>query len=205
VGVTVRKQTGRCTKASRAFVDAKAEHSSTYSAPRLRNIEKHIPNPFTKLDQGKYLHDRPEKDVYKRLIDSFRMRQADNLNLENKTTPRSIYSGTSSSIEPFREYLAKAATRPNMLPPWWDADKQEECEAFGESGAWSDLRHRTSKQEIIDYYGDDKMPMQVRMLAEAVYGVGSMGQNGAGIRKMMAQMESGGPGGGMHMSSMRLA
>jgi splicing suppressor protein 51 len=193
------------TNASRAFVDANAEHSSTYSAPRLRNIEKHISNPFTKLDQGKYLHDRPEKDVYKLLIDSFRMRQADDFNLENRTTPRSIYSGASSSIEPFRQYLAKAATRPNMLPPWWDAEKQKECEAFGESGAWSDLRRRTSKQEIIDYYGDDKMPMQVRMLAEAIYGVGSMGQNGAGMRKMMAQMESGGPGGGMHMSSMRLA
>jgi splicing suppressor protein 51 len=189
----------------RAFVDANAEHSSTYSAPRLRNIEKHIPNSFTKLDQGKYLQDRPEKDVYKLLIDSFRIRQADDFNLENRTTPRSIYSGAWSSIEPFREYLAKAAIRPNMLLPWWDAEKQRECQAFGETGAWSDLRRRTSKQEVIDHYGDDKMPMQVRMLAEAVYGVGSMGQNGVGMRKMMAQMESGGPGGGMHMSSMRLA
>ncbi|KAI8939989.1 hypothetical protein NX059_003712 [Plenodomus lindquistii] len=43
-------------------------------APRLKGLEKHVPNPFTRLDQGKYLHDRPQKDVYKLLIDSFRMR-----------------------------------------------------------------------------------------------------------------------------------
>jgi splicing suppressor protein 51 len=77
----------------------KAEDSSTYSSPRLNDLETHIPNPFTRLDEGKYLHDRLEKDVYKLLIDSFRLRQADECNLENKTTPRSIYTGASSSIK----------------------------------------------------------------------------------------------------------
>ena len=187
--------------AANAFVEANAEHSSTYSSPRLNDLEKHIPNPFTKLDQGKYLHDRPEKDVYKLLIDSFRMRQADDLNLEGKTTPRSVYTGAPSSIEPFRGYLAKAATR-KVLPPWWDAEKQKECEAFGESGAWQDLRRRVTKQEVIQHYGDQKMPMQVRMLAEADYGAGSMGQDGTFVRKQLAQMEQG--GNGQHMSMMSL-
>jgi len=63
-----------------------------------------------------------EKDVYKLLIDSFRMRQADDMNLEGITTPGSSYTGKSSSIEPFRQYLAKAAAR-KVLPPWWTADK----------------------------------------------------------------------------------
>jgi splicing suppressor protein 51 len=170
---------------------SRAEHSSSYSSARLNDLESHVPNPFTRLDQGKYLHDRPEKDVYKLLIDSFRMRQADDWNFENKTTPRSVYSGASSSIQPFREYLAKA-TRKNLLPPWWSAEKQKECEAFGESGAWQDLRRKVLKQEVIEHYGDEKMPMQVRMLAEAVYGAGSMGQDGSGMREMMVQMESGG-------------
>ncbi|KAF1851614.1 uncharacterized protein K460DRAFT_362375 [Cucurbitaria berberidis CBS 394.84] len=195
-----------CAKnAADAFVGANTEHSTNYSAGRLKDLEKHVSNPFTRLDQGKYLHDRPETDVFKLLIDSFRMRQADDLNLENKTTPRSVYTGASSSIEPFRQYLAKAATRPNLLPPWWTADKQKECEAFGESGAWSDLRKKVTKQEMIQHYGDDKMPMQVRMLAEAVYGAGSMGQSGAGMRQVLMQMEKGGPGNGQVMSMMNLA
>ena len=49
-----------CSKnAARAFVGANAEHSSSYSSGRLKDLEKHVPNPFTRLDQGKYLHDRP--------------------------------------------------------------------------------------------------------------------------------------------------
>jgi hypothetical protein len=54
--------------------------------------------------------------MYKLLIDSYRMREADDVNFENKTTPPSVYTGAPSSIEPFRQYLAKAATRPNLLP-----------------------------------------------------------------------------------------
>ena len=73
-----------------------------------------------------------------------------------KTTPKSVYTGALTSIVPFRQYLATAATRPNLLPPWWNAEKQKECEAFGESDAWSDLRKKTSKQDIINYYGDGK-------------------------------------------------
>ncbi|KAJ4366120.1 hypothetical protein N0V83_007755 [Neocucurbitaria cava] len=195
-----------CAKnASEAFVEANAEHSNTYSAGRLKDLEKHEPKPFTRLDEGKYLHDRPEKDVFKLLIDSFRMRQADDFNLEHKTTPNSVYAGASSSIVPFRQYLAKAATRRNILPSWWTADKQKECEAFGESGAWSDLRRKVTKQEMIQHYGDDKMPMQVRMLAEAVYGVGTMGQDGSGARRMMMRMENGGSGNDQIMSMLNLA
>jgi splicing suppressor protein 51 len=193
-----------CAKnASQAFADARTEHSNSDSSGRLKDLEKHVPNPFTRLDQGKYLHDRPEKDVYKLLIDSFRMREADDLNLEGKTTPGSIYTGASSSIAPFRQYLAKAATR-NVLPPWWNADKQKECEAFGESGAWQDLRRRVTKQEVIDHYGDQRSPMQVRMLAEAVYGAGSMGQDGTMMRRQLMQMEQGGPSGSGFMSMLNV-
>lgn len=169
-----------------AYVEANTTHSSNYSSPHLRDLEKHEPKPFTRLQEGNFLHDRPEKDVYKLLIDSFRMRQQDDKKLENKTTPRSVYTGASSSIDPFRKYLAQAATRPGLLPPWWTSEKQKECEAFAESGAWQDVRKKVTKEEVIQHYGDEKAPMQVRMLAEAVYGAGSMGQSGAGMRQVLA-------------------
>lgn len=187
------------TNASRTF-GPNVEHSSSYSAVHVKDLDKHVPNPFTKLDQGKYLHDRSEQDVYKLLIDSFRLRQADEASLEGKTTPNSIYSGASSSIGPFRQYIAKAGSRPNMLPPWWNDEKQKECETYAESRAWNDLRRKVTKQEVIEHYGDQKMPMQLRMLAEAVYGVGLMGQDGTFMRKQMMQMEKGGPPGGQFMS-----
>lgn len=189
-----------CANASRAFVEANAEYSNNYSAPRLKNLDTHISNPFTKLDQAKYLHDRSEKDVNQLLIDSFRMRQADDLNFENKKHPRGIHSGAASSIEPFKEYLAKAAHR-SLLPPWWNDDKQKVCETAGESGP---LRRAVSKDEMVQHYGDSKMPMQLRMLAEAVYGVGTMGQDGTFMRKQMMMMEQGGPGNGQVMSMLGL-
>lgn len=101
---------------SPAFSGAILEHGSSYSSPRLKDLDNHVPNPFTRLDQGKYLDDRPEEDVYKLLVDSFHMRQADDINLKGKTTPGTICTGVASSIEPFRQYLAKVAAR-KLVPP----------------------------------------------------------------------------------------
>jgi splicing suppressor protein 51 len=188
--------------ASYASAGASTEHSSTYSAPRLHDLEVHVPNPFTQLDRGTYLHSRPATAVYKLLIDSFRMRQADDFSFEAKTSPPSVYTGARDSVAPFRAYLAKAAA---LLPPWWTPAHAEEWVAFGGSGAWSDLKRKLTKQQAIEHYGDDKMSMQLRMLAEAVYGSGTMGQDGSGVRRMMAEMESGGAGEGQHMSMFNLA
>ncbi|KAH8726913.1 hypothetical protein GQ44DRAFT_738659 [Phaeosphaeriaceae sp. PMI808] len=189
-----------CSKIAAKAFKTNTMHGSTYSAPRLKDLEEHVPNPFTRLDQGKYLHDRPQTDVYKLLIDSFRMRQADDFTLESKIMPRSVYAGAPSSIEPFRQYLEKASARQKLLPPWWTREKGEECATFSESGAWNNLAKKATKQEMIEHYGDDKMPMQLRMLAEMVYGTGTMGQNGSGVRKLMAGMESGGSENSQHMS-----
>jgi splicing suppressor protein 51 len=134
-----------CAKQANANAGAgtfKTEHSDTYSAPRLNDLEAHVPKPFTQLDDGKYLHDRPKEDVFKLLIDSFRMRQEGDMKLENITTPKSIYSGAASSIEPFRAFFRRAATRPGLLPPWWTSEMQQECEVFAESGAWQDVRNK---------------------------------------------------------------
>ncbi|KAF9700337.1 hypothetical protein EKO04_001641 [Ascochyta lentis] len=176
------------------------EHSNPYSAPRLHALERHVPDPFTQLDNGTYLHNRPESDTFKLLVDSFRIRQADDFDYEKKTTPPSIYTGAACSTEPFRQYLNKATTCKSLLPPWWTPEKIEECVILGKSGGWSDIRKKVTKHEVIQHYGYEKMPLQLRLLAEAIYGVGTMGQNGSGMRKMMRQMESGGLPNGQMMS-----
>jgi len=51
-----------------------------------------------------------------------------------------------------------------------------------------------TKSDITNHYADGKMPMQLRMLAETVYGIGPMGQDGSGPRKLMTQIEGGGSG-----------
>ena len=51
------------------------------------------------------------------------------------------------------------------------------------------------KGDVIEHYGDPRIPMQLRMFAEAVYGRGPGGSNGAGMRAMMVAMEGGGMAG----------
>ena len=54
---------------------------------------------------------------------------------------------------------------------------------------FQDLRCAVEKSDIIEQYGDPRFPMQLRMLAEAVYRRGPGGQDGTAMRKAMVAME----------------
>ncbi|KAL7940573.1 hypothetical protein V8C42DRAFT_337139 [Trichoderma barbatum] len=60
-----------------------------------------------------------------------------------------------------------------------------------DASQWSDLRCAVEKSDIIEQYGDPQFSMQLRMMAEAVYGRASGGSDGTVMRKMMASMEQG--------------
>ncbi|KAH7117899.1 hypothetical protein B0J11DRAFT_441922 [Dendryphion nanum] len=172
-----------------------ASSNSSSSTPKSDCLDVSIAKPFTALENNTYLHNRSDRDVFKLLVDSFRMRQADDFKFEQKKDPRSVYSGAASSIDGFRRFITLASSRRGLLPTGWDAEKQKACENFGlESGDFSSLKKKTSKEEIQGHYGNEKMPMQLRMLGEAVYGIGPMGQDGTQMRGMMAKMENGGLG-----------
>ncbi|AEO59523.1 hypothetical protein MYCTH_16152, partial [Thermothelomyces thermophilus ATCC 42464] len=153
-----------------------------------KSLDQHIAKPFTRLDNGTWLHDRPEKDVYRLLIDAYRLRVEDNYKLEGENVD--LYAGEPSGLNGLKRFIRLAGSRPGLLPPWWNAEKQRKCEAFGmDSSNFQDLRCAVEKSDIIDHYGDPRFPMQLRMFAEAVYGRGPGGQSGAPMRKMMAAME----------------
>ncbi|OAL49743.1 hypothetical protein IQ07DRAFT_588263 [Pyrenochaeta sp. DS3sAY3a] len=173
-----------------AEAGSSGQSRSSTTSP-LKNLDTHVPKPFTKLDEGTYLHDRSEHDVFKLLIDSFRISQEDEYKFTGEVSINSIYDGKASSIIPFRKFLRFAFKREGLLPPWFTKEKGKECEIFGMSDEWSELRACVEKQDLIDHYGDRLMPMQLRMLAEAVYGKGPGGQNGSAMRKMMMMAENG--------------
>ncbi|KAF2868841.1 hypothetical protein BDV95DRAFT_642775 [Massariosphaeria phaeospora] len=151
------------------------EHNTNYQTQRAANLRSHISKPFTALDNNTWLHDRAEGDVFKLLIDG--------------TDSDSVYGGNSDSLPGFRRFIRLVSSRAGLLPPWWSSDKQAECEAFGMGNNWSSLKKMTTKEQIQAHYGEDKMPMQMRMFAEAVYHRGPGGQDGTAMRKMMAKME----------------
>ncbi|KAL7933504.1 hypothetical protein V8C35DRAFT_304601 [Trichoderma chlorosporum] len=174
---------------------SKAASSRVSGSTRLsppKGLDQPISMPFTRLDKGTWLHGRPEIDVYRLLIDAYRLRVEDTYTLEGELMEGSIYAGEADGLWGFQEFLETAAEVPGLLPPWWDDEKREACERLGmDASGWSDLRCAVEKSDIVEQYGDPQFPMQLRMLAEAVYGRGPGGDDGTAMRKMMAAMEGG--------------
>ncbi|KAI1253560.1 hypothetical protein MGN70_005770 [Eutypa lata] len=151
-----------------------------------------MPMPFTRLEKGIYLHDRPEADTYQLLIDTHRLRLEDTSKFEGVQEPGSIYAAIGNDPLPgFRRFLDTAKAKAGILPPWWNEDKQKECEELGMRAGWASLRKKVQKSEIISHYGDAKFPMQLRMLGEAIYGRGPGGVDGSAMRQMMVLQEAG--------------
>lgn len=59
------------------------------------------------------------------------------------------------------------------------------------NGGWSSLASMVEKSDIIEHYGDARMPMQLRMLGEQIYGRGPGGHNGAEMLEIMKSTENG--------------
>lgn len=157
-----------------------------------RGLDKPIAKPFSRLDSGTWLHDRPEKDVYRLLIDAYRLRVDDSYKFDGEIDDDSLYGGATNGLKGFRRFLRLAGARSGILPPWWNAEKQRECEELGmDASQFQNLYHAVEKSDIIEHYGDSLFPMQLRMFAEAIYGRGPGGQDGTMMRKMMAAGEQG--------------
>lgn len=173
-------------------------NTSTASPPSsatqtTAGLQQSIPNPFTRIDNGTYLHDRPPADVYKLLIDTYRLRMDDVSKFEGVKEADSLYApGVTDALPGFRRFLATLKFKsPRYLPDWWDDEKQAECEALGATAAgWSSLRRKVDKAAVSAHYRNDHFPMQLRMFAGMVYGRGIMGQDGTTMRRMMMQMEA---------------
>ncbi|KAK1637185.1 putative MYND domain protein [Colletotrichum phormii] len=161
-----------------------------------KGLDQPITRPFTKLDNGTWLHDRPEADVYRLLIDAYRLHVEDEYNIDGEAAEDSIYGGAEDGLEGFRGFVKKAAKRKGLLPAWWSSEKQAACERLGgaegdDDDDYYDLGSAVEKADIIERYGDPRFPMQLRMFAEAVNLRGPGGQDGTPMRKMMASMEGG--------------
>lgn len=178
---------------------------SNSTRAKAKNLSVTVDKPFTRLEKGTWLHDRPKEDVFKLLVDTYRMRLEDDYKYDGDVTVGSVYDGSPNGLPAFRRFMKLVAKRPGLLPAWWDGERQrKECEAFGMrkeadgEECWGGLRTCMEKSDIMEYYGDSTMPMQLRMFGEDVYGSGPAGQSGAAMRQLMISGEQG--GGANHVS-----
>ncbi|KAK8180734.1 hypothetical protein BC567DRAFT_150537, partial [Phyllosticta citribraziliensis] len=152
-----------------------------------------VPNPFTRLDNGTWLHGRSERDTYRLLIDTYRIRTMDEYKLLGKVSSDSVLSKqVSSSIDGFKKFMDKVEREHrHLLPKWWSDEKRRECEKRGlDDNAWESLRRAPEKADFVSHYGQPRMPMQLRMFAEFMCGQWS-GQDGKGMRELMMKIEDG--------------
>ncbi|KAH7271778.1 hypothetical protein B0J15DRAFT_576966 [Fusarium solani] len=147
--------------------------SGAYGPSPPKGLDSGISSPFTRLQNGTFLHNRSERDVYRILIDSFRFRMEEQCQHDGQAVEGTIYDDLDDSLPAFKQYLETAASRRNLLPPWWTPQKQRECEAFGMTGTdFQDLHMALEQFSATWHYADSRFPSQLRMLAEAVYETG---------------------------------
>ncbi|KAK8084713.1 hypothetical protein PG997_005984 [Apiospora hydei] len=169
----------------------KADWKSHKKSPP-RGLDGPIYKPYTHLHERKWLHDRPEKDVYRLLIDCYRMRMADYVKFDGLAEAGSVQGGAADPEPSFRCFLQAVEAKPELLPPWWDDVKKEACVQLGRSGDdWSRLRCAVEKDEVVEHYGDTSFAMQLRLFGEQVFGntPGTFG-NGAQVIEGMMRMEA---------------
>ncbi|KAF9216146.1 hypothetical protein BGZ59_010886 [Podila verticillata] len=147
-----------------------------------------ILQPFHKLHAKQWLYDRDTDDVYKLLIDTYRLRVEDDYVLEGEVSANSLYGG-GNPLEDFKDFLKKCHAKKGLLPPWWTKDCDKDCLAVGTKAGWSSLRSAVEKGDIINHYSDSLMPMQLRMMGEQVFGRGPGGQNGDSMLRIQMQSE----------------
>ncbi|KAM0255247.1 hypothetical protein ACHAQJ_005955 [Trichoderma viride] len=160
----------------------------TLVKPHLTSFLKtSLANPFARLSKGIWLHDRHKQDVYALVIDSFRLREADDFWYAGQKNNESIFNGRMSSCPPFRRFLDQAEAK-GLMPPWWSDKKRVECLTLGldqRSDNYHDLYATTRDVEILVKYEDAIMTMQLRMFAESILGRGPAGTDG---RLMLQKM-----------------
>lgn len=152
-----------------------------------------INKPFHALNDKKWLHNRPEADVYKLLIDTYRFRMEDDYKFSGDTDMDSVYGGATNGYGGFRRFLEEIeGQNRELLPSWWSKEKALGCERVGRLDGWSSLNRAIEKGDVIEHYSDPMLPMQLRMLAEQIYGTGPGGQSGSAMLQLQMMAEGGG-------------
>ncbi len=178
------KLCGRCQKASYCSKDCQSSdwqaHKSSCVKPRPASdvdaslpFSHHMAVRATGQDPATYfqrLYERThsEAEVYKHLIDVYRLRVQDDIDFTGHMHGAHT-EDPAGPLPDFQEFMTFAEEK-GLLPSWWNAEKRQACEAVAVGGGDSDIKSIIGKQEVQEIYGASSMPMIFRTIADRVYG-----------------------------------
>ncbi|KAK7216906.1 hypothetical protein V2G26_004909 [Clonostachys chloroleuca] len=191
-----------CGKESAGSSSSSSPNRGSQASP-LKGLEKSVTRPFTRIGNGTWLHNRPETDVYRLLIDAYRLRVEDEYTMDGKIDNDSLYGGSGSGLKGFRRFVDRVASHVGLLPSWWNAEKRACCERLGmDPSQWQNLCRAVEKSDIIEHYGTPFFHMELRMFAWKVLGTGIGGQDGTMVLEMMASREVDDGGSGQNLGKL---
>jgi splicing suppressor protein 51 len=147
-----------------------SETNRRFATDKFEVLDVEVAMPFHQLRSYTWLHGRSERDVFKLLIDTYRLRVED----ERPHCKNFLYV----CIEDFGRYLRQAESNRELMPEWWTSEKGVECMLFASDGDdWSTAVVDVSEMDIQRYYPELFMTLQMRVFAEQVLGGGPGGKN----------------------------
>ncbi|KAJ5947966.1 MYND domain protein [Penicillium verhagenii] len=165
------------------------------STGSTRALDVDIAKPFHQLHAKKWLHGRSETDVYKLLVDTYRLRVEYDAKFGGIIDEDGIYGKSKDLRKGFKRFLTKGESQRDLLPEWWTDDKTDKCITFGMTDLTWRLESAVEKDELAKLYGSPSMPMQLRIFSEQIYGCASGGlpggRSGLSYLSMKMDMESG--------------
>lgn len=146
-------------------------NAATQPAPqsaRARNATSPV-DPILDSFSNSVLLGIPKPEVYRRVIDSYRMRVEDLCKFEGELT--GLYN-QQDPLPEFRKFLSLCEEHAkDMLPEWWNAEAREECVKLAtDRTGGTYLGHAVEKSDIQEKYKDGIMPLKLRILAHKAYG-----------------------------------
>lgn len=131
-------------------------------------LDSTVSKPFHKLQARRWLHERCKKDVYKLLVDSWRVRKLDEytqLGITELTDENVTYG-----MAPFEGFLSEAATKA-LLPTWWTSATTKECISYGTKASnWGNLGTWVGEGHIEEHYNSNQVVLQMKIFAHQVLG-----------------------------------
>lgn len=116
------------------------------------------------------MYGRFREDVYKLMINAYRLRLDDDSKFLNVLDEDTIFTTTNIQGLTVLDRFIQMAELEGLMPGWWNSNEMTVCIATGSSEGWSSTKRKITITDVNEHYGDPLMGLQLRIFGEQVIG-----------------------------------